>query len=218
MDYHSARMQIRQSGRWRAAVLGLRVGVVSMPILLLLMLLGRFTDAKEVLVPIIFAILSVAIISILAGWAGAVLLIRETSRYAGANTGSVNPSRAWELMQALVSDLCNFRKWQKVPSSVRLRKYRNIGAVLAAVGAIGFAVSRGFVWGDQISPLCMAMVVGGLLSMLYSPWVRLRARRRSSRYAVEGAYDITDDNIMMRSGSESGGIAWDGVAQGRGHP
>ena len=69
-------------------------------------------------------------------------------------------------------------------SSVRLRKYRNVGAVLAAVGAIGFALSRGFAWGDRISPLCMAMVVGGLLSMLYSPWVQWRARRRSSRYAV----------------------------------
>lgn len=100
-------------------------------------------------------------------------------------------------------------------SSVRLRKFSYVGAVLAAVGAIGFAVSRGFAWGDQISSLCMAMVVGGLLSMLYSPWVRWRARRRSSRYAVEGAYDITDDNIMMRSGSESGGIAWDGVTQVR---
>lgn len=103
-------------------------------------------------------------------------------------------------------------------SSVRLRKFGYIGAVLAAVGAIGFAVSRRFAWGDQISPLCMTMVVAGLLSMLYSPWVRLRARRRSSRYAVEGAYDITDDNIMMRSGSESGGIAWDGVAQVRDTP
>lgn len=100
-------------------------------------------------------------------------------------------------------------------SSVRLRKYGYIGAVLAAVGAIGFALSRGFGWGDKLSPLYLAMVVGGLLSMLYSPWVRMRARRRSSRYAVEGAYDITDDNIMMRSGSESGGIAWDGVAQVR---
>ena len=103
-------------------------------------------------------------------------------------------------------------------SSVRLRKYGLIGAVLAAVGAIGFAVSRGFAWGDRISPLCMAMVVAGLLSMLYPPWVRLRARRRSSRYAVEGAYDITDDNIMMRSGSESGGIAWDGVTKVSGTP
>ncbi|MFC4019038.1 YcxB family protein [Micromonospora sp. GCM10011542] len=102
--------------------------------------------------------------------------------------------------------------------SVRLRKYGYIGAVLAAVGAIGLAVSRGFGWGEQASPLWIAMVVGGLLSTLYWPWVRLRARRRSSRYAVEGAYDITDDNIMMRSGSESGGIAWDGVAQVRDTP
>lgn len=100
-------------------------------------------------------------------------------------------------------------------SGVRLRKYVYIGAVLAALGAVGFAASRGFAWGEQISPLWMSMVVGGLLSMLYWPWVRLRARRRSARYAVEGAYDITDDNIMMRSGSESGGIAWDGVAQVR---
>ncbi|MBM7489320.1 hypothetical protein JOD64_000542 [Micromonospora luteifusca] len=102
--------------------------------------------------------------------------------------------------------------------SVRLRRYGYIGAALAAVGAIGYVVSRGFAWGNRTSTLWMAMVVGGLLSMLYLPWVRLRARRRSSRYAVEGAYDITDDNIMMRSGSESGGIAWDGVAQVRDTP
>ncbi|WP_410812174.1 YcxB family protein [Micromonospora sp. 067-2] len=99
--------------------------------------------------------------------------------------------------------------------SVRLRRYGYVGAVLAAVGATGFGVSRGSAWGEQISPLWLAMVVGGVLLALYWPWVRLRARRRSSQYAVEGAYDITDDNIMMRSGSESGGIAWDGVAQVR---
>ncbi|MEU5791583.1 YcxB family protein [Micromonospora purpureochromogenes] len=103
-------------------------------------------------------------------------------------------------------------------SSVRLRKYGYIGAVLAAVGAIGFAVSRGFAWGERTSPLWLSLVVAGLLSMLYSPWVRWRARRRSSRYAVEGAYDITDDNIMMRSGLESGGIAWDGVTEVRDTP
>ncbi len=98
-------------------------------------------------------------------------------------------------------------------SVVRLRRFGYIGAGLVAVGVIGFALSRGLARGDRIAPLFLAMVVGGLLSMLYPPWVRARARRRSSRYAVEGAYDITDDNIMMRSGSESGGIAWDGVAR-----
>jgi hypothetical protein len=100
-----------------------------------------------------------------------------------------------------------------VLGSVRLRRYGYIGAALVAVGTIGLAILRGFDWGNQISPLCMAMVVGGLLSMLYLPWVRFNARRRSGRYAVEGAYDITDDNIVMRSGSQSGGIAWDGVGQ-----
>ncbi|GIF46220.1 YcxB-like protein [Asanoa ferruginea] len=97
--------------------------------------------------------------------------------------------------------------------AVGLRKYGYVGAVLAALGVIGLAVTQGFGWAEQISPLFIAMIVGGVLAMLYSPLVRLRARRRSGRYAVEGGYDITDDNIMMRSGTESGGIAWDGVTQ-----
>ncbi|MFC3499575.1 YcxB family protein [Micromonospora krabiensis] len=103
-------------------------------------------------------------------------------------------------------------------SSVRLRRFGYIGAVLTAVGVIVFAVSRGTAWGDRIVPLCTALVLAGLLSVLYAPWVRWRARRRSAGYAVEGGYDITDDNIMMRSGSESGGIAWDGVAKVRDTP
>jgi len=98
-----------------------------------------------------------------------------------------------------------------VLSRVRLRRFGYIGGALVAVGVIGLAISRQVDWGHRISPLCVALVVGGLLSLLYAPWVRLRARRRSSRYAVEGGYDITDDNIMMYSGSQSGGIAWDGV-------
>ncbi|MBM7078227.1 YcxB family protein [Micromonospora humida] len=96
-------------------------------------------------------------------------------------------------------------------SSVRLRRFTLIGAALAAAGAAGLLVS----WGGRLSSLWLVLLVGGLLSMLYAPWVRWRARRRSDDYAVEGGYDITDDNIMMRSGSESGGIAWDGVAQVR---
>ncbi|WP_229403540.1 YcxB family protein [Micromonospora okii] len=103
-------------------------------------------------------------------------------------------------------------------SRVRLRRYGYIGAVLVGAGAIGFAVSQGFAWGERTTSLWMTLVVGGLLSMLYAPWVRLRARRRSSGFAVEGGYDITEDNIMMRSGSESGGIAWDGVTQVRETP
>jgi len=92
----------------------------------------------------------------------------------------------------------------------QLRKYLYLGAALAATGMAGLAVARSLGWGDQIQPLWLT---GGLLAMLYWPWVRLRARRRSSGYAVEGAYEITDDNILMRSGSQSSGIAWDGVDQ-----
>ena len=100
-----------------------------------------------------------------------------------------------------------------VLSSIRLRKHSYVGAVLVTVGAIGLAVSGAAGWGEKTSPLWTASVVGGLLLMLYLPWVRFKARRRSSRYAVAGGFDITDNNIMMRSGTESGGIAWDGVAR-----
>jgi hypothetical protein len=100
-----------------------------------------------------------------------------------------------------------------VLGGVRLRKHGYIGAVLVAVGAIGLAVLRRSGWGEALSPLWMACVVGGVLLVLYLPWVRFMARRRSDRYAVDGGYDITDDNIMMRSGTATGGIAWDGVAR-----
>lgn len=100
-------------------------------------------------------------------------------------------------------------------SRVRLRKYGYIGAALAAIGVIGFAASRGFAWGERTSTLWMSLVTGGVLAMLFEPWVRARARRRSGQYAVDGGYEITDVNIMMRSGSQSSGIAWDGVSRVR---
>ncbi|MDG4808782.1 YcxB family protein [Micromonospora sp. WMMD1120] len=103
-------------------------------------------------------------------------------------------------------------------AGVRLRRYTYVGAALAVVGVVGLAVAWSTGSGQRISPLWTALLIGGVLSMLYLPWVRTRAQRRSDRYAVEGGYDITDDNIMMRSGSESGGIAWDGVAQVRETP
>ncbi|MFY1634236.1 YcxB family protein [Solwaraspora sp. WMMB335] len=98
-------------------------------------------------------------------------------------------------------------------SRVRLRRYGYIGAILTATGVAAFVASRTLGWGEQFSLLWMSLVTAGVLSMLYGPWVRSRARRRSSEYAVEGGYDITDENIMMRSGTESSGIAWDGVSQ-----
>jgi hypothetical protein len=98
-------------------------------------------------------------------------------------------------------------------ATARLRRYGYVSGALLALGVIGLAVSRAVDWGDRIAPFCLAMVLGGGLALLYAPWLRWRARRRSSRYAVDGGYDISDNNIMMRSGSESGGIAWDGVTR-----
>ncbi|MDG4830656.1 YcxB family protein [Solwaraspora sp. WMMD1047] len=103
-------------------------------------------------------------------------------------------------------------------SRERLRGFGYVGAVLAGTGVIGYVASRGSGWGEQLAPVWMSMVTAGVLSMLFGPWVRLRARRRSGRFAVDGAYEITDDNIMMRSGTESSGIAWDGVSQVRDTP
>ncbi|MEU4570227.1 YcxB family protein [Micromonospora sp. NPDC023956] len=103
-------------------------------------------------------------------------------------------------------------------SRARLRRFGQVGAALAAVGAAGIAASRGLGWGEQLTPLWIPILAGGVLAVLYAPWARWRARRRSGRYAVDGSYDITDDNIMMRSGAESGGIAWDGVDQVRDTP
>lgn len=98
-------------------------------------------------------------------------------------------------------------------SRVRLRKFSTIGLVLVVLAAIGLVISRLVDWGDRILLLCFTLALGGVLSMLFPPWVRSRARRRSSGYAVDGSYDITDDNIMMRSGTESSGIAWEGVSR-----
>ncbi|WP_435149291.1 YcxB family protein [Micromonospora aurantiaca (nom. illeg.)] len=95
-------------------------------------------------------------------------------------------------------------------AAARLRRFGFIGAALAAIGVVGWIASQA---SARFASLWTALIVAGVLSMLYAPWVRWRARRRSGGYAVEGGYDIDDRNIMMRSGSESGGIAWDGVTR-----
>lgn len=101
-----------------------------------------------------------------------------------------------------------------VLSGLYLRKYVYIGAVLVAVGLVGVAVGvlsgNG---GGRAVPVFTAMLVVGVLSLLFPVWVRFSTRRRSSGLAVDGGYDITDENIMMRSGTESDGIAWDGVTR-----
>jgi hypothetical protein len=101
-----------------------------------------------------------------------------------------------------------------VLSDVYLRKYRYIGLGLVAVGLVGMMVPLPHSdSGNGAVPIFTTIIVVGVLSLLFPLWVRYSARRRSDGLAVDGAYDITDDNVMMRSGTESGGIAWEGVTR-----
>jgi hypothetical protein len=101
-----------------------------------------------------------------------------------------------------------------VLSEVYLRKYRYIGFGLVAVGLIGLALPLPHSdSGNGATPIFTTIIVVGVLSLLFPFWVRYSARRRSGGLAVEGSYEITDDNVMMRSGTESGGIAWEGVTK-----
>jgi len=101
-----------------------------------------------------------------------------------------------------------------VLSDVYLRKYRYIGFGLVTIGLIGL-------WlplphrdeGTGAVPILTTVVVVGVLSLLFPLWVRRAARRRADGLAVDGSYEITDDNVMMRSGTETGGIAWEGVGK-----
>jgi uncharacterized membrane protein len=101
-----------------------------------------------------------------------------------------------------------------VLSGLYLRKYVYIGAALVVIGLVGVAIPllRGSA-GSRAVPVFTAMLVVGALSLLFPAWVRFSTRRRSSGLAVDGGYDITDENIMMRSGTESDGIAWAGVTR-----
>lgn len=101
-----------------------------------------------------------------------------------------------------------------VLSDVYLRKYRFIGVGLVAIGLIGLVLPLPHSdSGNGADPIFTTIVVVGVLSLLFPVWVRYSARRRSGSLAVDGGYDITDDNVMMRSGTETGGIAWDGVTK-----
>lgn len=97
-----------------------------------------------------------------------------------------------------------------VLSGLYLRKYVYIGAALVVIGLAGVVIASS---SSRAVPVFTAMIVVGMLSLLFPVWVRFSTRRRSTGLAVDGAYDITDDNIMMRSGTESDGIAWAGVTK-----
>lgn len=99
-----------------------------------------------------------------------------------------------------------------VLSDVYLRKYRYIGFGLIAVGLLGLWVPIG---GDgfDATPFFTTILVVGVASMLFPVWARYSARRRLDGLAVDGGYDINDDTVTMRSGTESGHLDWDEVTK-----
>ena len=99
-----------------------------------------------------------------------------------------------------------------VLSDVYLRKYRYIGFGLIAVGLLGLWVPIGGKDFDA-APFFTVILVVGVLSMLFPVWARYAARRRLNGLAVDGGYDINDDTITMRSGTESGDLDWDDVTR-----
>ena len=96
-----------------------------------------------------------------------------------------------------------------VLSWLYLRRYAYVGVALVVIGLVGAAVFE--LSGRSKSPvvaLWTALIVAGVLSLLFVPWVQRTNRRRAGGQAVEGSYDITDERVMMRSGTESHSIAW----------
>jgi uncharacterized protein YjeT (DUF2065 family) len=96
-----------------------------------------------------------------------------------------------------------------VLSDVYLRKYRYIGFVLIAVGLV-------LLWAPidlDADPIFAIIVVVGVLSMLFPSWARYSARKKLNGLAVDGGYDINDDTVTMRSGTESGELDWDDVTR-----
>ena len=99
-----------------------------------------------------------------------------------------------------------------VLSDVYLRKYRYIGFGLIALGLLGLWVPIGGRDFDA-SPFFTVILVVGVLSMLFPFWARRSARRRLDGLAVDGGYDINDDTVTMRSGTERGSLDWADVTK-----
>jgi hypothetical protein len=96
-----------------------------------------------------------------------------------------------------------------VLSWLYLRRYAYVGAALVVIGLVGAAVfALSGRSGSPVVSLWTAMIVAGVLSLLFVPWVQRADRRRSAGLAVEGSYDITDERVMMHSGGERHRIAW----------
>ncbi|WP_238016221.1 YcxB family protein [Dactylosporangium sp. AC04546] len=98
-------------------------------------------------------------------------------------------------------------------SGLYLRKYRMIGLVLIAFGLLGLYLPLPGRADYDPSPVFATIIAVGVLSMLFPLWMRYAAKRRAGAMAVDGSYEIDAENIMMRSGTDSHGIAWEGVTR-----
>ena len=101
---------IVKSYRYRLFVRGMRLALL-FPVTALLMLLVRLGVAESVLAPLVMLFFVAMVLGIIVGWIGAVLLVRDTSRYAGAARGSVDTRKVGALIRQAARDICNLRRW-----------------------------------------------------------------------------------------------------------
>ncbi|MEU5725902.1 hypothetical protein ABZ783_29320 [Micromonospora sp. NPDC047738] len=101
---------IVESYRYRLCVRGMRLALL-FPVTALLMLLVRLGVAESVLVPLVMLLVVAMALGILVGWIGAVLLLRDTSRYSSAAGGNVDTRKVGALVRQAARDICNLRRW-----------------------------------------------------------------------------------------------------------
>ncbi|MFG1774874.1 hypothetical protein ACGFIG_00375 [Micromonospora sp. NPDC049048] len=102
--------RIVESYRYRLFVRGMRLGLL-FPVTLVLMVLARLGVVPNVLVPLVMLLFFAMVLGIMVGWIGAVLLVRDTSRYSGAARGSVDIRKVGALIRQAVRDIWNLRRW-----------------------------------------------------------------------------------------------------------
>ncbi|MEV4546198.1 hypothetical protein [Micromonospora echinaurantiaca] len=92
---------IAESYRYRLFVRGMRA-VFLFPVTALSMLLARLGVAESVLVPLVLLLFVAMVLGITVGWIGAVLLVRDTSRYSGAARGNPDLRKVGALVRQAV--------------------------------------------------------------------------------------------------------------------
>jgi hypothetical protein len=96
-----------------------------------------------------------------------------------------------------------------VLSFLYVRRYLYVGATLGIVGGLGLIIL--LLGGHQHSPFFAAsivLLVAGVLAIVVLQWTQYAARRRARGSEVDGAYEITDRHIVMRSGTEHHTLPW----------